>query len=70
MPLYKTPLHFKYPSGTETVEIPLYTLSTDEEVTGKAAPVLMDKNLVYAAYGYSDNTSASPVKCNVPLWVH
>ena len=67
MPEYKAPLHFKCPSDTETVyEIPLYTLSTDEEVTGKAAPVLMDKNLVYAAYGYSDNTFASAVKCKVP----
>ena len=66
MPEYKAPLHFKCPSDTETVyEIPLYTLSTDEEVTGKAAPVLMNKNTVYAAYGDSSNAFATNINCKL-----
>lgn len=48
-----------------TYEVPLYTLASDTEVSGKAAPVLMNKNTVYAAYGDSSNASATNINCKL-----
>lgn len=50
----------------DIIEIPLYTQQTDEEVAGRAAPIVMDGQTLYAAYGYTDNEFASTIRCKVP----